>query len=89
MARKKSKKLEELTPEELGKLKIEFAPGCFDNFDGTQEELDDLIKEITEMVRTGDLHKKARRLDPDDLNEEDLEVLRKVFEQESDPRKLQ
>ena len=30
-------------------LKIEFAPGCFDNFEGTQEELDELIKEIQEM----------------------------------------
>ena len=25
------------------KLKIEFAPGCFDHFEGSQEELDDLI----------------------------------------------
>lgn len=30
-------------------LKIEFAPGCFDNFEGTQEELDELVKEIQEM----------------------------------------
>jgi hypothetical protein len=30
-------------------LKIEFAPGCFDNFDGTQEELDALVKEIQSM----------------------------------------
>jgi len=29
--------------------KIEFAPGCFDNFEGTQEDLDELIKEITGM----------------------------------------
>jgi hypothetical protein len=26
--------------------KVEFAPGCFDDFDGTQEELDALVKEI-------------------------------------------
>jgi hypothetical protein len=25
-------------------FKIEFLPGCFDSFEGTQEELDDLIK---------------------------------------------
>lgn len=26
--------------------KVEFAPGCFDDFDGTQEELNALVKEI-------------------------------------------
>jgi hypothetical protein len=31
------------------KLKIEFAPGCFDQFEGTQEELDQMIKEIMDM----------------------------------------
>jgi hypothetical protein len=30
-------------------LKIQFAPGAFDNFDGTQEELDELLKEIHSM----------------------------------------
>ena len=25
---------------------VNFAPGCFDTFDGTQEELDELISEI-------------------------------------------
>lgn len=31
------------------KLTIEFAPGCFDNFEGTQEELDALVSEIQKM----------------------------------------
>lgn len=31
------------------KLKITFAPGCFDEFDGTQEELDEMIAEITKI----------------------------------------
>lgn len=31
------------------KVKITFAPGCFDNFEGTQEELDKLVTEITEQ----------------------------------------
>jgi hypothetical protein len=30
-------------------IEIEFAPGCFDLFEGTQEELDALQKEILEM----------------------------------------
>ena len=33
-------------------LKIQFAPGCFDNFDGTQEELDALIAELEEMFKS-------------------------------------
>ena len=31
------------------KITIEFAPGAFDHFDGTQEELDALQKEVMEM----------------------------------------
>jgi hypothetical protein len=31
------------------KITIEFAPGAFDQFDGTQEELDALQKEVLEM----------------------------------------
>lgn len=30
-------------------LKVEFAPGAFDQFDGTQEELDELIAEVQKM----------------------------------------
>ena len=32
------------------KLKLVFAEGCFDDFDGTQEELDTLIAEITKEM---------------------------------------
>lgn len=28
---------------------IKFVPGCFDNFDGTQEELDALVAEIEKI----------------------------------------
>lgn len=31
------------------KLKLTFAPGCFDNFEGSQEDLDELINHIKEM----------------------------------------
>ena len=30
-------------------IKVEFAPGAFDNFDGTQEELDEMVAEIQKM----------------------------------------
>lgn len=31
------------------RVKITFEPGCFDNFEGTQEELDALVAEIRSM----------------------------------------
>lgn len=77
------KNFDELTPEEMKELKIEFAPGCFDNFEGTQEELDALISEITEMFRTGEAQKMARPLDYDDLDEEDIEMLDRIAESEA------
>ena len=30
-------------------IQVEFAPGAFDQFDGTQEELDELMAEIQKM----------------------------------------
>lgn len=89
MPRKPKKAFEELSAEDLSKIKIEFAPGCFDNFEGSQDELDQLVKDITEMVRSGELQERARKLDPDDLSKEDLEILARAFENETTPRKLQ
>jgi hypothetical protein len=34
------------------KLEIKFAPGCFDNFSGSQDELDELMAEIQKMAET-------------------------------------
>lgn len=35
----------------MSELKIVFAPGSFDDFEGTQEELDALIEDITKEIR--------------------------------------
>jgi len=53
-------------------LKIVFAPGCFDDFEGTQEELDELIAEIKNMAERGEIDENARQLS----KEEEKEVLR-------------
>ena len=66
---------------------IEFVPGCFDDFEGTQEELDDLITEITKMANDGTMEKNAIKLDMDDLSDDDLralEVLDRLFEDEDE-----
>lgn len=61
------------------KMKVEFAPGCFDNFEGTQEELDEFIKEVTSMFE-GKTPSEiealgARPVDVDDLPPEVLAQL--------------
>ena len=59
------------------KVTITFAPGAFDNFDGTQEELDALMAEIQRMAESGELEENSIPLDSDDimdsLTEEDRE----------------
>lgn len=76
------KNFEELTPEQMKDLKIEFAPGCFDSFEGTQEELDELVAQIKEMFASGEAQKLARPINFDELDEEDLEMLERLSEQE-------
>ena len=48
------------------KLKVTFAPGCFDKFEGTQEELDAFIKEIEEAVASGELLGESQELSDED-----------------------
>ena len=84
-----NKKFEELNADEMKDLKIEFAPGCFDQFEGTQEELDGLIAEIKRMFESGEAQAMARPLDLDELTDEDIEMLEHFDNQESKGRTLQ
>ena len=47
-------------------LKVEFAEGCFDDFDGTQEELDEFVKEIQRLIHSGEFLENAQPLPPDE-----------------------
>lgn len=47
-------------------IKVEFAPGCFDNWDGTQEELDEMVAEIKRMADTGEIFEGAEMIDDPD-----------------------
>ena len=74
------------------KMKVEFAPGAFDSFEGTQEELDELVAEIQRMVESGELLEKGTPVDIGQLIEEDPEMAEKLirsFADEEDPRPLQ
>ncbi len=73
----KDKKLEDLTPEDCKELEIVFAPGSFDNFEGTQEELDEFVAEITAMFKSGEFMEKSRPVDIDSLSDEEAVRLAK------------
>lgn len=48
------------------KIKVEFVPGCFDDFEGTQEELDEFVREIKRMADTGELFELSLPLGDDE-----------------------
>jgi hypothetical protein len=73
-------------------LKIEFAPGCFDHFEGTQEELDELIAEITAAVTNGDLMDHSEELTdeafaelPEEVQLQLLQNLNTAFSDDDEP----
>lgn len=74
--------------------KVVFAPGCFDSFDGSQEELDQLVGEIKTMFENmtpEELAERSVAVDLDeieDLFEDDLEVL-DALDQSGNLRTLQ
>ena len=65
-------------------LKLEFAPGCFDSFEGTQEELDDLMAEIQRMFDSGEMEANSTPVDIDQLIEEESEYALKVMQSLND-----
>lgn len=72
-------------------LKLVFAPGCFDQFDGTQEELDALIKEIEDAFESGEAFEQAVEIGTiEDLIEDtDPDEIEEIRQQLFAPRTLQ
>lgn len=72
-------------------MKLEFAPGAFDSFEGTQEELNELVAEIQRMFDSGEILEKSRQVDIDELIEEDPELAKTLSQQldDDDGRLLQ
>lgn len=70
-------------------IKVEFAPGCFDDFNGTQEELDSLVEEINRMAQTGELFENAHELDFEELDElaEDYNVVIDAYVNSADVKR--
>lgn len=64
------------------KLKIEFDPAFFETFDGSQQELDDLMKEITGMFENKtpeEINAMSKPVDWEDLDQEEAEKLEQVL----------
>jgi hypothetical protein len=67
------------------KPKVTFAPGCFDNFEGTQEELDEMVAEIMSMFEGKTADEIRAMSNPvteesfEDLSEEEQMMLYKAF----------
>lgn len=60
--------------------KIVFAPGLFDDFEGTQDELDELIEEIMAVLTDPEtLKEMSSEVDLDELEEEDAELFELVI----------
>lgn len=85
----KDKTFEELTKDDMKDLKIVFAPGCFDNFEGSQEELDELVAGIQEMFASGEALEKARKIDFDNPSDEDIDAIEHLMGIEQAGRNLQ
>lgn len=66
------------------KLKITFLPGAFDSFEGSQEELDALIKEIEKAAKSGDLFQNSNQVDLEELEQEDPELANQLRESLAD-----
>jgi hypothetical protein len=54
------------------KPELVFAPGCFDSFEGTQEELDELVTEIKRMFESGEAMENSKPVDLDTMDPEEL-----------------
>lgn len=77
--------------EEVKTMKVEFAPGCFDNFEGTQEELEELITAIQaefEGKTHDEIEEMANVVNLEDLMKDDPEFAKHIMSIDNE-RKLQ
>jgi hypothetical protein len=76
------------------KIKIEFAPGAFDNFEGTQEDLDGLMTEIQNMFlnKTPEeikaMSTPLSELDFDEIPDEVKEQLMRSYSDDNGPGRI-
>ena len=72
-------------------LKVIFDPGCFNNFEGTQAELDEFVKQIQEFAESGLLFENSVELtdeDIEDLDEDTRQQIIRALERSDDKTSL-
>jgi hypothetical protein len=66
-------------PNDKKKIHVEFAPGAFDGWEGTQEELDQFVAEITRMAESGELEENSIDITDDEawdaLSDDEKEII--------------
>jgi len=60
--------------------KIVFAPGSFDNFEGTQEELDTLVDQLVETLESANFENQVAAWDLDELMDIDPTIADAVLD---------
>jgi hypothetical protein len=53
-------------------ITLSFEPGCFDDFEGTQEELDEFLEELTKQITSGEFFENAETFEVDELEIENI-----------------
>lgn len=82
-------KFDDITePEDSEPMQLEFAPGCFDEFEGTQEELDELVAELQRLVATGEFAKQSRPVTEELFEELSPQMQQKLLDTKPIPRNL-
>jgi hypothetical protein len=71
-------------------VKIEFVPGAFDQFEGTQQELDAFIAELQRMADSGELEEHSVALDDEaawlELSPEEQAVIEAAINRPNETR---
>ena len=55
-------------------IKIKFEPGCFDDFEGTQEELDEFVAAIIKLIQSEEFQAQLEDVEEGDFVYEDYEA---------------
>jgi len=78
--------------ESDNKPKIKFAPGAFDAFEGSQEELDAMVADIQQLIESGEIFNKTVAVDMDDLKTSDPELyddlMNQILKSKSDSERM-
>jgi hypothetical protein len=60
-------------------LRVIFDPGCFNNFEGTQAELDEFVKQIQEFAELGLLFENSVELTDEDIEDLDEDTRQQII----------